>query len=108
MKPLSEIEAALDRQGEELAWNHAMDVCKKLRDSPKSLAYDISKASFKTGHDSLKGPLLEAIKVIERLSKVGPPSKPTTGAEWPNQALADNCEIARVFLDKTEKELGLK
>lgn len=34
-------------------------------------------------------------EAIERLTKVGPPSVPTTGAEWAEQALKDNCQIAR-------------
>ena len=32
---------------------------------------------------------------LERLTKVGPPSKSTSGSEWSNQCLIDNCEIAR-------------
>ena len=39
---------------------------------------------------------------LERLTKVGPPSLPTTGAEWSAQCLKDNCEIARTTQAEVE------
>lgn len=39
--------------------------------------------------------------VLERLTKVGPPSRPTTGLEYAQVALEDNCRIATEALKES-------
>lgn len=46
--------------------------------------------------------LRDMVGALERLTKVGPPSIPTTGADWAAQCLKDNCEIAKASLAKHE------
>lgn len=46
--------------------------------------------------------MAERIETLEaalsRLTKIGPPSRPTTGDEWASVALKDNCAIAERVL----------
>jgi len=93
MKPLSEIEAALDKQGEELAWDYAFD-------------YVNSKSSFKAGRESLKGPLLDAIEALKKCIDF----EITDGCEECSQIWVKvwSLKAAEAFLEKTKKELGLK
>lgn len=57
-------------------------------------------------YDKLKQMRAVAEEALDRLTKVGPPSVPTTGAEWANVCLTDNCKIAREAQAEIKKLRG--
>ena len=71
------------------------------------VSYRVSyKCGFKACHDLMLEDIKKLLATLERLTRVGMPSKSCSGAEWANQALIDNCEIASQALQEYKNKWG--
>jgi len=64
------------------------------------------KEGAKAMHDLMIEDMKKLLETLERLTKVGPPSKPCSGSEWAIQALKDNCELADKVLQEYKSKCG--
>lgn len=99
---MSNLRKALDKKRSKLATHHP-----RLSDIENIEDRLLYRAAFNDGFNAATEillPLIEELRTaLERLTKIGPPSKPTTGLEYAEVALVDNCNLAKEALSKLEE-----